>query len=94
MTVYRVEQSLKASEPLNDRPLSATPRVISQEAIKRAFENGLCQKMIKLAQKKNSLHCAQDGQKIERKRSETCQETTVECSNGSEASEEEHPFVE
>ena len=41
-----------------------------------------------------SLHCVQNGQKDERKKSETFQETPVECNNSSEASGEKHPFVE
>ena len=52
MTVYRVEQRLKVSESLKDRPRSGRPQVISQEAIKKAFENDPCQKMTRLAQKK------------------------------------------
>ena len=40
-----------------------------------------------------SLHCVQNSQKDRREKSETFQETPVECSNGWEASEGEHPFV-
>ena len=38
--------------------------------------------------------CGQDGEKDERKNSEMFQNAPIECSNGSEASGEEHPFVE
>ena len=40
------------------------------------------------------LHCIQDDQKDGRKKSERFQETPAECSNGSKASEEEHPLIE
>ena len=40
-----------------------------------------------------SLHCVQKGQKQEKKKLNV-RETPIECSNGSEASEERHPFVE
>ena len=62
----------------------------------KAFENDSCQKITRLAQKKKNftLHCIQVGPKDKRKKSDTIQEIPVECSNDSEASEEEHPLVE
>ena len=41
-----------------------------------------------------SLHCEQDGQNNGKKKSETFQENPVEWSYGSEASGEEHQFIE
>ena len=39
-------------------------------------------------------HCVQDDQKDGRKKSEIVHKIPVECSNGSEASGEQHPFAE
>ena len=89
-----VEQHLKASESLKDRPRSGRPQVISQEAINKMFENDPCQ--TRLAQKKtiSFFTASRMVKKDERRKSETFQETPVECRNGSETAREEHPFVE
>ena len=42
MTVHPVKQRLKASESLKVRPRSGRPQVMSQKAIKKAFENDPC----------------------------------------------------
>ena len=48
--------------------------------------------MTRLTQeKKFSLQCVQDGQKDERKKSETFQDTSVQCSNGSDVSRKKAP---
>ena len=52
MTVYRVAQRIKNSEPLHDRPRSGRPQTISRETIKKAFENDPHLKMRALARKK------------------------------------------
>ena len=41
-----------------------------------------------------SLHFVQNVARDGGKKSETFQKTNAECSNGSETSEEEHPFIE
>ena len=51
--VHRMKQRLKASVFLKDRPRSGRPQIVSQKAIKKAFENDPCRKMTRLAQKKN-----------------------------------------
>ena len=40
------------------------------------------------------LHCVQDSQKDESKKSQVFRKPMFECSNGLEASGEEHPFIE
>ena len=50
MTVHRVDRRLTASVSLTDRPQSGRPQVISEEGIKKAFENDLWQKMTTPAQ--------------------------------------------
>ena len=69
ITVHRVEQRLKASNFLEDSPRSGRPQVLSQETIKKAFENGPCQKNYKTGtEPKDCSHlCVQDGQKDDRK---------------------------
>ena len=52
MTVHRVEQRLKASESLMDRPRPGRPQVISQEAIKMDIEDDPCQKISRQAQRR------------------------------------------
>ena len=52
MTVLQVEESLKASDFLKDRPQSGRPQVISHEAIKKTFVNNPCHKMTRQSQKK------------------------------------------
>ena len=94
MTVHQVEQRFKASEPLKDRPRLERPQVISQEAIKKAFENDPCQKMTRLTQKKNISVVSTVsiiGKKWKEK-SETLQDTPVECSNSSKGSGEQLPL--
>ena len=50
MIVHRVKQHLKASEFLKYCPRLGRPLVISQETIKKTFENGPCLKATKLPQ--------------------------------------------
>ena len=53
MPVHRVEQRLKASEPLKYWPRSGRTQIIwSQEVIKKVFEDDPCQKITRLVQKK------------------------------------------
>ena len=52
MTVHWVEQCLKASESLKDRPRSGKRLITNQEATEKPFENDPCQKITKLTQKK------------------------------------------
>ena len=52
MTVHWVEQRLKTSQFLKNCLRAGRPQVISQAAIKKNFEDDLCQKMTRLAQKK------------------------------------------
>ena len=54
-TVHRVEQHLKASENLKARHRLERPQVISQETIKKTFENDPRQKMTRQTQKKKIL---------------------------------------
>ena len=49
-----MEQHLKASKFLKDRPRLGRTQAISQEAVKNVFENDPCQKMTRLEQKKKS----------------------------------------
>ena len=74
------------------------PKLASSIRKTRRYQKGFRKRPVlendKTCTKENiSLYCVQDGQKDERKTSETFQETPIECSNGSEASEEEHLFV-
>ena len=68
MTASRLEQRLKASESLKDRPWLRR-QIISQEAIKKTFENDPCQKITRLQHKKKILSslCSRWSKRRERK---------------------------
>ena len=94
-TVHRVEQRLKASESLNNIPRSGGPQIISQETIKKAFENNLCQRITRQHRRKIFQSPLWAGW------SKRWEENVWEIpgnscwvSNGSEASGEKNPFVE
>ena len=78
MIVHWVELHLKASEFLKDRPQSGRPQGLNQELRKQPIpendKNGSEEEIF-------SLDCVQHHQNDGRKKSETFQETPVECSN-------------
>ena len=96
MTVHRAEQRLRASEPLKDRSSSIMktsgykPRSHQKRIRKRLMSED---DKTGTEGKKFSVHNIQDDQKEGKIKSETFQETSA-CSNDSEASREEHLFVE
>ena len=95
MPVHPVEQRLKASVP-KGRPRSRKISGYMPRSHQKDLRELLVPENDKTCpdKKKISLHCIRDSQKDERKRSGIFQETPVKCSNDSEASREEHPFVE
>ena len=94
MTVHRVELLLKASKFLKEHTWSGRPQVISNTSSKRLRQWLHGNDKTGRKEENHSLFCIQDGQKEEKKKSETFQETTVESRNGSEAPEEEPLYAE